>query len=53
MTQTIRLFSMTTLLLLLAACGGGGGKHPHHHGPVSERERWQALGYQDGLQKTP
>ncbi|WP_264811551.1 hypothetical protein [Gluconacetobacter johannae] len=41
---------MTTLLLLLAACGG---KHAHHHGPVSERERWQALGYQDGLQKTP
>ncbi|WP_275943715.1 hypothetical protein [Gluconacetobacter tumulisoli] len=41
---------MTAVLLLLAACGGGGGKH--HHGPVSQRERWQDLGYRDGLQKT-
>ncbi|NVN12631.1 MULTISPECIES: hypothetical protein [Nguyenibacter] len=46
MIQTIRFLGLTALLFSLAACGGGDDKK------LTQKERWQKMGFEAGLTKT-
>ncbi|ACI52005.1 conserved hypothetical protein [Gluconacetobacter diazotrophicus PA1 5] len=46
--QTIRLLGLAALLLSVAACGGGGRKKH----PMTQKEVWQSMGFESGLQKS-
>ncbi|WP_259650212.1 hypothetical protein [Gluconacetobacter diazotrophicus] len=39
---------MAALLLSVAACGGGGRKKH----PMTQKEVWQSMGFESGLQKS-